>query len=339
MYLMKKVAKRSVGMQLKLTKFHGVLHLADDILNFGVPMEVDTGSNESGHKPTKTAARLTQKNEDTFDQQTAIRLEELHLLDMANLELEGRPLFNYGYHNAKAGPKNPPPPENVAIGGSELTVIMDPISQQLSVITSDRNEDDGDGKVETGLVTFVNDLQIAVKGYLPSVPLRSVHKRQGQIFRGQNKFRGQVWRDWALIDWGEEGELPCKIWGFVDLRALPRDHNAVLGNLPLEQSIYAIVETSAFVEDDEKVGMSEIFVPITKEIGGITNNAVSQLKFHLADVDAIVKPIAVVPDIGGEPNAYFMVQDRETWRTDFIAFLERPANEEEEISTDEESDA
>jgi hypothetical protein len=46
--------------------------MADGILNFGVPMEVDTGSNESGHNATKTAARLTQKNEKTFDLQTAI---------------------------------------------------------------------------------------------------------------------------------------------------------------------------------------------------------------------------------------------------------------------------
>ena len=86
MYLMKKVVKRSTGMQMKLTKFHGVVHMADDILNFGVPMEVDTGYNESGHKATKMAARLTQKREETFDYQTAIRLEEVHLLDLAILD-------------------------------------------------------------------------------------------------------------------------------------------------------------------------------------------------------------------------------------------------------------
>ena len=50
---MEKVAKCTTGMQLKLTKFHGNVHMADDILNFGIPLEVDTGSNESGNKPTK----------------------------------------------------------------------------------------------------------------------------------------------------------------------------------------------------------------------------------------------------------------------------------------------
>ncbi len=60
MYLIRSVAKRSRGMEFKLMKFHGIVHMADDILNFGIPMEVDMGSNESGHKLTKVATMLTQ---------------------------------------------------------------------------------------------------------------------------------------------------------------------------------------------------------------------------------------------------------------------------------------
>ena len=338
MYLMKKVVKRTTGMQLKLTKFHGVVHMADDILNFGVPLEVDTGTNESGHKPTKTAALLTQKNEETLDCQTAICLEELHLIDMAMLELGGKPMFKYGKHGPQPGPKNPPPPENVPIGGPSLTVSFDPITQEHVVTTSQKSSEDGESKLETDLVTFVAELQNAVQQYLPKVPLRTVHKHQGQIFRGQNKFRGKVWRDWAMVDWGHDGILPVKIWGFVDLRDLPPNHTANFQNLPLEQSIYAVVENAVFDLDQDELDLSEIFVPITKEVGGLTNNVVSHLKFVLADVDAIVKPIAVIPDIGGQPNAYFMVKDRETWRTDFMLFLETPLDFEDDISSDEEDE-
>ena len=56
MYFMKKVANRAAGVGLKVSKFHGIVHMADDILQCGVPMEHDTGSNESGHKATKVAA-------------------------------------------------------------------------------------------------------------------------------------------------------------------------------------------------------------------------------------------------------------------------------------------
>ena len=57
MYFIKKICKRTEGMGLKITKFHCIMHLADDILNFGVPMECDTGSNESAHKTEKKAAK------------------------------------------------------------------------------------------------------------------------------------------------------------------------------------------------------------------------------------------------------------------------------------------
>ena len=63
---------------MKVAKFHQIMHAADDILNFGVPLEVDTGANQSGHKPTKKAAMLTQRIEEKFNYQTAQRLHCAH---------------------------------------------------------------------------------------------------------------------------------------------------------------------------------------------------------------------------------------------------------------------
>lgn len=95
MYLIKKVGNRVKGMGLRITKFHLIMHVADDILNFGTPMEFDTGSNESGHKYEKTAAKLTQKNKALFDTQTCQRLEEIHLLDLAVVDMQGDKKWNY----------------------------------------------------------------------------------------------------------------------------------------------------------------------------------------------------------------------------------------------------
>ena len=64
--------------------------IADDILNFGVPMEVDTGANKSGHKPAKKAAMLAQRIEEKFICQTAQRLQEMHLLELALAEIQGK---------------------------------------------------------------------------------------------------------------------------------------------------------------------------------------------------------------------------------------------------------
>ena len=95
MYLIENVGRRVEGMGLKITKFHCIMHLADDILNFGAPMEVDRGSNESMHEPEKTAAKLTQKNKESFDIQTAKRLNEVYLLELAKQEMEGNRKWEY----------------------------------------------------------------------------------------------------------------------------------------------------------------------------------------------------------------------------------------------------
>ena len=76
-------------------KFHAIIHMANDILLYGVPKEHDTGSNESGHKVTKVAARLTQKNMATFELQTAIRLLEFMVIQWAMAELDGLRLWEY----------------------------------------------------------------------------------------------------------------------------------------------------------------------------------------------------------------------------------------------------
>ena len=62
-----KTQRRVEGMGLKLMKFHAIMHMAQDIMYFGIPMEFDTGSNERGHKVVKRAAWLTQHCEDTFE--------------------------------------------------------------------------------------------------------------------------------------------------------------------------------------------------------------------------------------------------------------------------------
>jgi hypothetical protein len=330
MYLIRVIAKRSKGMKLKLMKFHGIVHMADDILNFGVPMEFDTGSNESGHKATKTAAKLTQRNEVTFDYQTSIRLEETHLLEMAKQEISERPIWTYGQERpilpteALSGTDTP-------IGGTSYYVTVNNETGTFDIQTPNKTPGVNEEVLEVDLLKFLWDLQECVREYLPSVPLRTIHKRHDTLFRGQALFRGGVWRDWALIDWGIDTHLPAKMYGFVDLRELPSRPSLYFADIRLKPGIYAVVESASYNPDAEEQAMSELFIPITKEVGAMLGPTVWSLKFYLADVEAIVKPLAVIPDLGGPPNNYFIIKDRATWREDFIAFLEEDLDVETAI--------
>ncbi len=95
LYLMKNVARRTEGMGLKIMKFHAITHLAEDIQMFGVPMNTDAGSNECHHKGTKVAAKLTQRDVTTFEEQTSNRLDEFQVIDLALEEMDGHPLWEY----------------------------------------------------------------------------------------------------------------------------------------------------------------------------------------------------------------------------------------------------
>jgi hypothetical protein len=345
MYLLKTVANRQTGMSFKVQKFHGIVHMAGDIIKMGVPLELDTGFNESGHKGTKKAAKLTQRNEALFDKQVAIRLEEVEMITLAMLEIEGK-FTSYFNQVTRELEEDTPETESItqekpppAVGGSVYVLKYDERSNKYQAMLTTKTTDEDEEKIESCLVDFLAGLQHLVKDHIKALRLYSVHKRQDQIFRGQGRFRGKVWRDWVLVDWGAEGKLPSKIWGFLDLTALPRNRHVHYGGIDVVPGHYAVIETATFVEDEDQLAESEIFVPIIKEVGTMTDNMVSSLTFFLADVEAFVKPLAVIPDIGGPPNAYFWVKDRESWRSDFTNFLEKEMNLNEEISTDDTSES
>ena len=88
MYILKNVAERTKGMKMKLMKFHAITHMVQDMLLYGIPYEFDTGSNESHHKPSKHAAKLTQRKEETFNIQTATRLTEFLCIELAMEEVQ-----------------------------------------------------------------------------------------------------------------------------------------------------------------------------------------------------------------------------------------------------------
>ena len=106
----------------------------------------------------------------------------------------------------------------------------------------------------------------------------------------------------------------------------------------MQPAVYAVIKTALFVEDKKEKDLSEIFVPILKEVllsrDGISGH---KTKFYLADVKSIVKPIAIIPDIGGLPNAYFLLKDCESWKEDIKNFLEFCQTVGDESGTDESS--
>ena len=152
------------------------------------------------------------------------------------------------------------------------------------------------------------------------------------MFRGHPNFRGtgRPWRDWAIVDWGDEkeggyGHLPCLIWCFVTLEGLDEkldgDQGPKYGSINLQDDTYAVVEYGKWDVDKAEICMSDLFVPFHKVLGH------KKRRFYLAPVDAIVAPMCVIPDIGchGRRNKYFQVKPRSQWSEMFKGWLEDPS--------------
>ena len=216
-------------------------HLTRHMKDGGVPMIFDTGTNETGHKPTKTAATLTQKNFDTFDQQTNEHLLETHLLSLAMEEIAGRPLWKYseGYdHMPVVNRRN----DGNTTTGAKLTCDFGEPGEEKTLQMA-RKTAGGDVFVEGCLVDFIADLQETLGDYAKNFGVRTEHTRDGQKFRGHMKYRGGVRQDWVEVDWGDDGYLPCKIWGFADLTGLPANSGISFAGVSyIYPSVYAIVE-------------------------------------------------------------------------------------------------
>jgi hypothetical protein len=344
LYLHKLVLQRAKGMGMDCIKFHSVLHLAQWMIDFGVPLLVDTGCNEMHHKLPKAASKLTQKDERKFEKQTAQREEEFELCALAMFELEtGLNIFDYLNIDLPRGPPtgNKEPNENadteettIRTTGSRIEVGRSPDGQPEWNI---KGKDGGKYPWNVDIFSFLVEFQDFVAEQFNLVnyqlEIRTEHIRNGQIFRGTPDYQGDgPWHDWVMVDWGRNGgKLPAHILCFVNLEWLPEGQSFQFRESTVQKGIYALVNTAHYLENDLE---SEILKPIQKDL---MPNYTDRKQLYLVDVEGFFSPVAVVPDIGSDNKfRYFLMVPRKEWSENFMRWLMQPhVNELKNMEEDE----
>lgn len=335
MNLEKQIGKRDTGMGFKTFNFHAAVHLADDMLNFGVPSNVNTDSNESHHKPDKTAAIRTQRRPETFDIQlakqihdTAVVSEGLHEISTGDQK--------WAYHRRVAEEEDAisqeneetvtnqpddlstvcmePTAEDIRNTGVKCRFFYDDDSQNWVYRVKSRMKDKNKFKLEPALINMLSNVANELGNGISELHLFTEHKRFDQIFRASPRYLGKPWRDWVMIDWGDALILPGQVWIFVDLRKIPVD-------LVYEPGIYAIVESANQVTNQEELDLSQIFRPYLKETAGVINGSV-QRRFYLVDVESFYAPCCMIPDHGNpDSRAYLRLTPKKEWASQFGDWL------------------
>ena len=182
---------------------------------------------------------------------------------------------------------------------------------------------------------FLSGLQDAIEEAvgIDELEIYTYHKRGTQIFRGHPNFRGKGhWRDWVWVQFEED--TCCQIWCFVVIPDM-EGQRVEYGGIDLEEGVFAVVEWTEKVDvvnDPSEVRISELVVPIEKQVVKNSDGSLVEKILCLADTSAFVAPACVVPDIGGPPNRYFYVEARNKWAEFFTEWLNNP-KEEDSLST------
>jgi hypothetical protein len=324
---------------------------------FAVPLNVDTSDNEEHWKPTKVAAKLTQKDLRTFVKQTATRLVEFDLLDLAMEEMRGNKIWEYFQREAKCLPfdrdglrVNCPRKERITTQGTPIDVYWDDNAGRAAwQFTSSRAANQEKAQWDQDLVECLFYLQENV--FHTKLKILTEHCRKGQFFRAHPNYRqGGSWNDWVLFDWGNGGKIPAQIWCFLDLTCLPDGFSCKIDTITVQKGVYAVVESAEYdVEDND----SELFLPCVKTCKQLNHDgSIGQRQFYLADTEAFLEPISVFADIG-HPNKrrYLQIVPRNEWARGFEKWVNDPhvldvieedplpqeTSSEEEDSSEEES--
>jgi hypothetical protein len=213
---------------------------------------------KAGHKASKTEAVKTQKRKDKFDEQVSIRLSERHLLELSEAEVDGAGgLWQYFENKHTKVPDNRVTGE-YTIEGAQLKVFEDKNGTlQLRDVTR-KSTGNKPMLVEGSFRQFCIGLTGILDNHLTNFSIRITLKGKGVIFRSSLSYHGRIWRDWVMVDWGDDGVLPNKIYGFLDCRELPRNFRLNYGGLDyVDPGIYR-VRVRARVSDKVLVRISGV---------------------------------------------------------------------------------
>jgi hypothetical protein len=358
MQMEKAVGKREKGMKYKTFKFHATLHVADDILHHGSPVNVDTMSDEMHHKSSKTAAGMTQKQPKKFECQVAGRLHEQHALDIGLCDIEGKKIWEYFSVDKTNADKDSDDSsicttssegdkaeDKCMLTGVQVLVWFEKNTHRAMYRINSRMKDKDRFQFDRCLVHYLCALLARINS-LDTLVIYTEHQRYGQTFRASPYFMGKSWRDWAMIEWIYDTEdsssdaesknsaeddnyrrvvLPFHFSCFVDLRDVDPD----LDNI--SPGMYAIgeyAEPRAINNTNrEELEMSSMFTSYTKKIKGRYPNNEIRRDLMMVDCDTIKDTALLIPDIDHNNVGEFLhVLPRNEWAGQFERWLETPHN-------------
>ena len=318
-------APRLDGTGWKVIKFHMVTHMTNDMLEFGVPGNIDTSAPECNHiVNAKDPCQHTQMRASDVEWQTATRAYENMVLDAASKQLAPC------RHSAEDSGGHRP-------GGSSFRLICtEGYSGDLNALEFEWLSSRSTGCYDDVYLHWVGRHVLSnLGGEGAAVVGYTEYRREQLLLRAHPKYRNHLpWHDFALFDWDIDGQIqavPAQIIMFLDIPDRLVDHPDLGENVHIsEGGLHVLIESldnplpDLSRQDQVTIRQSkEVSVPVA---GWGTRNRLSQRSVHLVPADTISGAVSAVPDLGGEKGDFIIVHSFEDWRQGFSNFIADGSN-------------
>ncbi len=311
------------------------------MLNFRVPTNVNTRSNEMHHKRDKKTAARTSKQLGKFDIQMARKVTERLAIDLGMEELNGRPRWKYysGFdHSDRFVNSQESEPFAPSYTGVQSVFFKRPGKDRIlqRVCTSMKGKENF--KYGADDLLALHEVFWSASDYLQSMTVYTECKlydtraeNNRQTYRASPYFQGHPQHDWGMFDLSTEHNpewrdyVACQIKCFVDLSELPDENDLVTSLGDGVPGMYAIVEPAWRNPDGEEQGLSDLLDPWIKKEEINANLAGNPCVTQLVEMSRLLSPAVLVPDLDNtNPRAYLRVVPRAQWPHMFEDWLEAP---------------
>jgi hypothetical protein len=217
------------------------------------------------HKPTKVAAKVTQKRKDLFDEQVGQRMMELHTLHLAMAESKqgSWKLWDYYFQT-----------ENETEQPTNMSQSKDPFGHTFGFTTSESGRQifaligrgptgiNNSIKIVSCFIEFAKILQQKVGRYVPDLLIYSSIIQNNVLYHSTECYHKEVWRDWE-----EHGLLPSQFGGLLICGIYQQMVMLlILVELIVFPGNYAIIESRKIVKEKCGEVYSEISYLVELEV-------------------------------------------------------------------------
>ena len=342
MALHKHCSARSKGMQHKTMNFHSTIHATEQMLDFGVPENVNTRSDEMHHKRDKKSAKRTSKQAEFFDTQLANKIVHRKAVDLAKNEAKSRKTWKYRTQTYSAPVQESDHSEtrHPQLTGARATFSLnDDGSLAMKLHTNMKQPELY--KYDDSTLNEIQILLGQLQGTVEVINVFSecrVHGNDNEsvLYRASPHHIGKAWEDWAMFDLSKEENanhrkfVPCQMKAFLDLTELP-----VNNPLELEPCILVVTEETWRNPEPGAQSFSKLLEAWIKKPHQQTTLRANHNYTALVRLNKLMAPAIVIPDLEGPNRDCFRLKPMRMWAQmyeDWLMTPDKREHDEEEMN-------